>query len=62
MKVPEWTDFIKTGKFKELSPYDPDWYFIRAGIQALACSNSYDKQRVMGLKEKYNYNTQFVCA
>lgn len=33
MKVPEWTDFIKTGKFKEMSPYDPDWYFIRAGKQ-----------------------------
>ncbi|XP_045207025.1 40S ribosomal protein S19 isoform X2 [Mercenaria mercenaria] len=30
MKVPEWTDFIKTGTFKELSPYDVDWYFIRA--------------------------------
>ena len=31
MKIPEWTDFIKTGRYKELSPYDPDWYFIRAG-------------------------------
>ncbi|WAR05274.1 RS19-like protein [Mya arenaria] len=30
MKVPEWTDFVKTGMFKELSPYEPDWYFIRA--------------------------------
>mmetsp|Transcript_11975 Transcript_11975/g.30567 ORF Transcript_11975/g.30567 Transcript_11975/m.30567 type:complete len:118 (-) Transcript_11975:96-449(-) len=23
-------DLIKTARFKELSPYDPDWYFIRA--------------------------------
>ncbi|XP_052255394.1 40S ribosomal protein S19-like isoform X2 [Dreissena polymorpha] len=30
MKAPEWTDFIKTGRYKELAPYDPDWYFHRA--------------------------------
>jgi small subunit ribosomal protein S19e len=24
-------DIVKTGTFKELAPYDPDWYFIRAG-------------------------------
>lgn len=22
---------MKTGKFKELAPYDPDWYYVRAG-------------------------------
>jgi hypothetical protein len=22
---------VKTGKFKELAPYDPDWYYVRAG-------------------------------
>lgn len=31
MKVPEWTDFMKTGRYKELSPCEVDWYFIRAG-------------------------------
>jgi len=28
--VPKWADTVKTGVFKELAPYDPDWYFIRA--------------------------------
>ncbi|XP_073255547.1 small ribosomal subunit protein eS19-like [Porites lutea] len=30
LKVPEWVDLVKTAKSKELAPYDPDWYFIRA--------------------------------
>jgi small subunit ribosomal protein S19e len=30
-KVPKWADTIKTGVAKELAPYNPDWYFIRAG-------------------------------
>ncbi|XP_009773201.2 small ribosomal subunit protein eS19x-like [Nicotiana sylvestris] len=34
MELPEWTDLVKTGKLKELAPYDPDWYYIylRGGI------------------------------
>ena len=31
IELPPWTDIVKTGKFKELAPYDPDWYYIRAG-------------------------------
>ncbi|XP_074277698.1 small ribosomal subunit protein eS19x-like [Silene latifolia] len=30
MELPHWTDIVKTGKHKELAPYDPDWYYIRA--------------------------------
>merc|ERR1711998_345857 len=31
MEMPKWgTDVVKTGTFKELAPYDPDWYYIRA--------------------------------
>ncbi|GFP84469.1 diacylglycerol o-acyltransferase 1 [Phtheirospermum japonicum] len=30
MELPEWTDIVKTGVLKGLSPYDPDWYYIRA--------------------------------
>lgn len=29
LKVPDQIDLIKTAKFKELSPSDPDWYYIR---------------------------------
>ena len=28
--VPKWVDLVKTGVNKELCPYDPDWYYIRA--------------------------------
>lgn len=31
MELPDWTDIVKTGVLKELAPYDPDWYYIRAG-------------------------------
>jgi ribosomal protein S19E (S16A) len=31
MELPHWTDIVKTARFKELAPYDPDWYYIRAG-------------------------------
>jgi len=31
--VPKWVDLVKTGVHKELAPYDPDWYYIRAGNQ-----------------------------
>eukprot|EP01052_Picozoa_sp_SAG31_P027861 SAG31_NODE_2642_length_5323_cov_3.407351_5_plen_180_part_00 len=30
MDVPKWVDLAKTGPFKELAPYDEDYYFIRA--------------------------------
>ncbi|GMP28735.1 hypothetical protein CsSME_00004158 [Camellia sinensis var. sinensis] len=31
MELPHWTDIVKTGRFKELAPYDLDWYYIQAG-------------------------------
>jgi hypothetical protein len=31
LEVPAWVDLVKTGSFKELAPYDPDWYYVRAG-------------------------------
>ena len=30
-QVPKWVDTVKTGVSRELAPYNPDWYFIRAG-------------------------------
>jgi len=27
---------VKTGRLKELAPYDPDWYYIRAGKKKLS--------------------------
>ena len=32
LEVPTWVDLVKTGAFKELAPYDPDWYYVRAGM------------------------------
>lgn len=39
MELPHWTDIVKTGKLKELAPYDPDWYYIRAGNVLLLFSS-----------------------
>ncbi|PNT69494.1 40S ribosomal protein S19 [Brachypodium distachyon] len=30
MELPEWVDIVKTARFKELPPNDPDCYYIRA--------------------------------
>ena len=30
-QLPPWVDLVKTGRHKEMSPYDPDWMYIRAG-------------------------------
>ncbi|CAN0878612.1 40S ribosomal protein S19-1 [Linum grandiflorum] len=27
IELPTWTDIVKTGKLKELAPYDPDWIY-----------------------------------
>jgi hypothetical protein len=35
MELPEWVDIVKTPRFKELPPCDPDWYYIRAGKKLL---------------------------
>jgi ribosomal protein S19E (S16A) len=40
IQLPSWVDIVKTAPFKELAPYDPDWYYIRAG-EALKLSNTY---------------------
>eukprot|EP00873_Tetraselmis_striata_P041150 jgi/Tetstr1/461414/TSEL_006524.t1 len=34
LQVPTWVDLVKTGPHKELAPYDPDWYYIRAAAIA----------------------------
>jgi hypothetical protein len=39
--VPKWADIVKTGVHKELAPYDPDWYFVRAGMSSKASPISF---------------------
>jgi small subunit ribosomal protein S19e len=34
MAIPKWVDIIKTASYKELAPYDPDWFFVRAASMA----------------------------
>ena len=34
LEIPPWADYVKTGKHKELSPYDRDWLYIRAAALA----------------------------
>mmetsp|Transcript_163995 Transcript_163995/g.398565 ORF Transcript_163995/g.398565 Transcript_163995/m.398565 type:complete len:159 (+) Transcript_163995:72-548(+) len=28
-EIPKWADVVKTGKSKELAPYNPDWLYVR---------------------------------
>lgn len=30
LKLPDWVDLVKTGLYKELAPFDEDWFYIRA--------------------------------
>ena len=39
VQLPQYVDYVKTGAFKELSPLDPDWYYVRAG-EHVACARS----------------------
>ena len=32
--MPKWSDFVKTGKMKELAPSNPDWLYVRAAALA----------------------------
>nr|CAG8623038.1 8031_t:CDS:2 [Entrophospora candida] len=34
LEIPKWVDLVKTGPYKELAPYDPDWFYIRAASVA----------------------------
>jgi len=34
LELPKWVDYVKTGISKQLAPYDPDWYYIRAASVA----------------------------
>lgn len=34
LPIPKWVDTVKTGTYKELAPYDPDWYYVHAAAIA----------------------------
>ncbi|KAL7423695.1 Protein component of the small (40S) ribosomal subunit [Cryptotrichosporon argae] len=34
LEIPTWVDIVKTGSQKELAPYDPDWFYVRAAAVA----------------------------
>ncbi len=38
VKLPDYVDYVKTSKHKELAPYDRDWYYVRAGMSKLTSS------------------------
>ncbi|KXN67453.1 40S ribosomal protein S19-A [Conidiobolus coronatus NRRL 28638] len=34
IEVPAWVDLVKTATHKELAPYDPNWWYVRAAAVA----------------------------
>merc|ERR1711865_522117 len=34
VELPAWVDLVKTATYKELAPYDADWYYVRAASMA----------------------------
>lgn len=32
--MPDWVDLVKSARFKELAPYDEDWYYTRCAALA----------------------------
>ena len=49
LEVPVWADIVKTGAYKELAPYDPDWYYVRAGVSNRLLNHGISKVDLTGL-------------
>ena len=50
LEVPTWVDLVKTGSFKELAPYDPDWYYVRAGVYSEICKSELSYSHSLGIQ------------
>ncbi|KAL7226674.1 hypothetical protein ACSBR1_021709 [Camellia fascicularis] len=61
MELPHWTDIVKTGRFKELAPYDPDWYYIRAGKLSLWGLGVGAFQRIYGGSKRNGSRPPHFC-
>ena len=57
IQLPSWVDLVKTGALKELAPYDPDWYYIRAGVDSTEHSDSSPAQP----RDSYARHEQTYC-
>ena len=72
IRIPEWVTFYKTACYKDLSPYDPDWLYIRAasvayqlymrgkvGVNTLR--KHYSKKQRMGTCTEHTRKTAGKC-
>ena len=56
LEIPTWVDTVKTGAQKELAPYDPDWFYVRAGelrVLPLASDRSVGECMARGRGREY---------
>jgi len=51
LNVPKWVNIVKTATHKELSPYDPDWFYVR--VASVARQVYLKKKGVGGLAIRY---------
>merc|ERR1712088_769239 len=47
VKIPEWSDIVKTSVAKELAPYDEDWYYTRLGSVARKALQSLEQLKLV---------------
>ena len=59
LQLPAWVEIVKTAHWKELSPYDPDWYYTRA---ASVARHVYLKQGLGVGKLRKVYGTETGAA
>ena len=52
IEVPAWADYAKTACFKEHTPLDPDWFYIRAGMYLF---NIYISSSINGLSPQHSF-------
>merc|ERR1712063_50775 len=50
IEVPAWSGIMKTASYKDLSPYDPDWFYVRSALKALESAGLIEKSRDGGRK------------
>uniref|UniRef100_M4GZZ9 40S ribosomal protein S19 n=1 Tax=Antricola delacruzi TaxID=480319 RepID=M4GZZ9_ANTDE len=67
LRVPDWVDLVKTGIFKELAPYDEDWFYTRCASVARhlymrAPAGVKSMRKIYGSRHRRGVRPSHFCA